>query len=200
MLETKIQYSDKDLKAVYDQLKHIPSGFPSAISRAANKTLTHVRSVIVKEAYARINSTRGGSRGGKKLTQKAIRSRVKIKRATRKDLSANLTLSGKGISLAYYNVKNKNNGIEYVSANKKYVFLESAFIPVLKSGYLGVFKRKGKSRLPIQEFYGDSIAELWNEAPSFAKDTLADASNNFRKNVDTQVALVIDKFKKKKGK
>ncbi len=57
--------------------------------------------------------------------------------------------------------KQTTQGVSYRGENSQRQFIPHAFIATLKSGHRGVFKRLGKSRLPICELQGVSIQKIF---------------------------------------
>ena len=195
MINTEIQLDKFTLKRAESALRGIPNALPKAVSRGINKTTAHARSVTVKEITKMINQ---GRKGKARLRQKDVRSRVWYKRATARDWTGIMTLLGRGLSLAVYGAVQTETGAEYTGADSGTVEIPHAFIPQLKSDYQGIFMRVGKSRLPLTEQYGHSLADMWNEAPALASSVMQDANKNLHKNIMTQVQLLVDKFNQKR--
>lgn len=107
-----------------------------------------------------------------------------IKRAKTSDLTAILQAKGRPISLVHFGAKwrrgrvtmtgkkstiakrghRKGQGGVTVSVRKgKQVRLPRAFMATTRNGYMGVFMRKGKARLPIRSMSSVTIATMFNQ-------------------------------------
>ena len=134
-----IYLDPREFASVQAALRERPEQAGRAMVRTINKTLTWVRSQL---------SRRVAKESG--LPVKPIRNRIRIKRASRRSVAGHAWLGINPIP-AIYAVRNPRPGPPYrglgVRAGK--TFFRSAFIyPVY--GVLNVFKRTGKSRLPVK--------------------------------------------------
>ncbi len=118
------------------------NALPDQVNRASmfaiNRTAEWLKSTAAMEISAE-----------KRVKLKVIRDRVKIIRANRKQLSASIdanmwALKGKDLG----NMSQSSLGATAGS----YTF-KGAFVATMKSGHKGVYRRKGKERLPIKEQY-----------------------------------------------
>lgn len=106
--------------------------------RALNKTALWLRTQSVKQ----ISSNR-------KLPQKLIRDRLRVLKASRNDLKALVIANVSGIKTTKVGVpKQTARGAKV----RNYEF-PGAFVATMPGGSTGIFKRKGKTRLPIRELY-----------------------------------------------
>lgn len=142
-------------------LKKVDNSLRKATARALNRTAASVLSRANKEVAKDLG-----------LKQKDSRSALRIAKATENAPRALVIATGKRIPLIAF-VKpsvpeqvvrqlrdlqsgRRGGGVTYVIGNVKKM-LPSSFIAQMRSGHLGVFKRRGKKSLPIDERFGPSI-------------------------------------------
>lgn len=108
------------------------------------------------------------------IKAKDLRDEIKISAANKQNRKFKLKVSHKAIGLIKYGAKQNNKGVRFTEKKGERKFYKSAFITGVrgtksKSTHTGVFKRVGKSRLPIKELYGPSAMQLMSskEAQQF---------------------------------
>jgi hypothetical protein len=139
MNDLLIFFDPRELSSVQTALRERPEQARKALVRSINKTLEFVRS----------RASRGIAREHG-FPLKAMKGRIRISKANSRKTSGHAWFGVKPIP-AIFAVKNKKPGPPWrglgVRAGK--TFFRSAFIyPVY--GVLNVFKRTGKSRLPVK--------------------------------------------------
>ena len=110
----------------------------TASVRALNKTALWLRT----QATRQISSE-------KRLPQKLIRERLRVLKASKRDLKARVLANFMGIKAAKVGTPRQTRRGAKV---KSYEF-QGAFVATMPGGHTGIFKRKGKTRLPIRELY-----------------------------------------------
>ena len=119
---------------------------PRAAALALNRTANTVRSAAVKSIAADIG-----------VKQKIVRKGLfKIKRATVSRLTAEIPATGKRIPVIDLSARQTGQGVTYQHGRQRETII-GAFIARMRSGHTGVFKRRGTTRLPIDERFGPSI-------------------------------------------
>lgn len=163
-----------------ENLERLGREFPKASARALNKTMTHVRAEMAKEARQRYKA--------KSSDVKASMGQSKL--ATAKHLSTYFRSKGKRIALTYFMTKStitrsleqagrkiKRRGIvafEVTRGAKRR--LPYAFVAQMKSGHVGVFTRtsgKMKSnpkKQAIEERTGPAVSQMLSGSFSRMKD------------------------------
>jgi hypothetical protein len=71
--------------------------------------------------------------------------------------------------------------------------LKHAFVAKMATGHVGVFSRRGKERLPIQEHYGPSVATVFEKTPGLEAEILQLAAEKFAQEAARQAAYLIQK-------
>lgn len=137
--------SNFSVNPAFDQIDKIVSSIkalPDQVNRASlfaiNRTAEWLKSSAAREISAE-----------KRVKLKVILDRIKILKANKKQLSANINanmwaLKGKDLG----NMTQSSFGATAGSH-----LFKRAFVANMKSGHRGVFRRKGKERLPIKEQY-----------------------------------------------
>ncbi len=141
----------------YDQLKAVLS--PTVFKKAATRSIN-------RAAKAGFNAGSKEIRKTYALKAKDIKKETKIKKASWSNLEAVVEIVSKDrISLKRFNPRQTKRGVSFrIRKDKKRGLIESAFIVDKLGG--NVFKRKGKSRLPIKAMKADiSAAELFDHDP-----------------------------------
>lgn len=93
----------------------------------------------------------------KRLKSRYITRAISLKRAkgsTIADMSWALDVSGEPVPLTAYPHRQTKRGVTVEVNRGKRTLVKGSFVATLKSGHEGVFRRKGKARLPIEELRG----------------------------------------------
>ena len=121
--------------------RKIPRAMRLATVSAINKAMGKARVAASKEVRQVYNIKAGD-----------IKKALNITRANSKKMYSNHIISGKRLLLSYFSPRQTKKGVTVrikKSSGRKVV--QGAFEATMKTGHKGVFKRKGKSRLPIRE-------------------------------------------------
>lgn len=144
----KLTLNTTQTKAAMRKLK---DKAPIAIARALNRARTAARTVQVREMSRDMG-----------ISQSAIKKEVRETNATPTKLFCRIEVTGARIPLYQFKARQTKRGVSYKlpgGAGK----IDSAFIATMRSGHMGVFKRKGARRLPIQELYGPSLPRVFEK-------------------------------------
>ena len=181
--DVQIKFDKRKLRQIERQLKGIPGAMPTVMSRGINRTAGPALTQIIREMAASLN-----------LKSKAIREKVDLKKATRSRWTATIKLSGRRIALKEFGARQTRRGVSYkIQKSGAKQQIESAFIATMSSGHTGVFKRKGKSRLPVQELRGPSLGRAFEGAESLVRRVTEDTRKNLAMQIDKQVKYILEK-------
>lgn len=136
-----------DIKSDLDRMvKNLSRDQKEKVPKALNSTINKVATTIRKEGVQELSKETG-------IKQKNIRQQVVIRKSNFNTLSATIKASGSHPNLIRFNAKQTKKGVSAAPWKKRRVF-PGSFI-----GNQGrtVFKRVGKSRLPIKPLFGPSI-------------------------------------------
>ena len=140
-----------------DQLKRIladvPKGTPKALAGAMNRSMLSARTVASKETRARYN-----------VKASDIKAATRIQKANYSTMQATLVFSEKARSLMKFDPSSKSPTqyptIVSVKVKKKRSSVKGGFIASGPKGGTTMFKREGKTRLPIAKLHGPSIPQM----------------------------------------
>lgn len=178
-----IQINRAQLASVNRVFTDIKNGAPRVMVRALNKTASKAKTESSREIRKIVT-----------LKAKTVNNAIKIQKANFKNLSAKLTISGRPLPLYAYGVRQTNSGVSVrVRKSKPIEKHKSAFIARMKSGHIGVFKRRGRSRIPIDEKAGPSIPAVFQ----FNNESLVTlhASDNLQTQLDREIAYMLSQIK-----
>jgi len=173
------------LRRARRELANIRNGLPRAISTAVRRTTDTARSRIVKAVAKDLNIKQRDlyKRGARKRPI-----RQKFERAGSLITGGVVEVTGRRIPLGRFAARQTKAGVSYkIDRGGSRKTITSGFIPRLDSGYQGVFKRKGKNRLPIVERFGPSVPHVAAKQPAVAGLMRFDATNLLDQNLGSQV-------------
>lgn len=126
---------------------------PKAAARAINKTMITLAAQVARDIKKDI---------GGQLAINEIKAGLSIVKANPKQLYAVLYAKGRRIPIIKLDASARQNqtGVSYKTSQGRQQ-IPHAFIATMKSGHKGVFKRKGRSRLSIQELHGPSLPKVF---------------------------------------
>lgn len=109
------------------------------------------------------------------------------------DLEWRMDVSGKAIPLVDYPHSQTRAGVMVAVNVGKRVLIRSAFEAKMKSGHDGIFARRGKSRLPIDELFSTRISDVFRDA-GMITSVVARALGAFDRTFDRVFPLELDKL------
>lgn len=178
-----IKINDREVRALERALKGMGRTLPRIMTRAINKAAAPARTEI--------------TRGLSKLTGMKIgrtKESVKIRKATFSNLRATISLSTGRIPLIDLRARETKRGVTYRSTKtggrEK---IPDAFLATVGAGHEGIFKRKGRPRLPVVELRGPSLALLYDDADDLQRSVWRKASDRLTKNIAAQVQLILNR-------
>lgn len=127
-----------------------PGPMKRAVARALRKAGSTALRDMRSEAVKRI-------RQRKRIAPKYISRALTLRRPKGSDIEAMrwaLLVSGEPVPLVAYPHRQVARGVSVEVNRGKRTLLDGAFVARMKSGKVGVFKRRGKERLPIDELRG----------------------------------------------
>ena len=119
--------------------------------RALNRTATTVRAQASRKIRERYNLKAG-----------VIKAQMKVLKATRSRLVAQIVAAGRRIPLIEFSARQTGKGVTARVTRARRLY-RGAFITTMRSGHTGVFLRLGPERLPIKQLVGISIPKAMAE-------------------------------------
>jgi len=179
----EVKFDKAKLKRIEKTLKGVPGAMPKVMTRGINRTATMSRTEIIRRISANVS-----------LKKKTIRDGLQLEKAHRNKWAAKITVISKRIPLMDFKARQGKRGVSYlISKNKGRQKIQDAFFAKLKSGHEGVFKRLGKSRLPICELFGPSLGQVFSDAGKISSEVQAKAGPLLEKNINDQVKMLLAK-------
>ena len=127
-----------------------PGSFKRAAVRALRKAGATALRDMRSDARKRISAR-------KRIGAKYISRAITLRRASGTDIAGMswaVNVSGEPVPLVAYPYRQTKQGVSVEVNRGKRMLLKGAFVATLKSGHVGIFRRKGKTRLPIEELRG----------------------------------------------
>ena len=178
----EIRFDDAKLKQLEKELKGIPRALPKVMSRSLNRTASSARTDITDSIYKKT-----------KIKKKYIRRGLKQIRATYRNWRSAVLGKYYAVPLISMWARQTKKGVTYRKIGaKNRILIRHAFIAKMQSGHKGVFKRRLKSRLPIDELYGPSLTHQWFESNRDKVKAIIDESRSkLAQSVHDQVQLIL---------
>lgn len=143
-----------DVQFSADAAEQAMAAYPGRVQRATvralNRALTSGRALL-----ASLVAKDMGLKVG------AAKEAIRVRKATPATMEISLKASLKRLPLTAFGARQTRAGVSYKSAASGRQTLPSGFLAAMPSGHVGVFTRRGKSRLPIQERFGPSIGHVF---------------------------------------
>ena len=133
-----------------------------------------------------------------KIKARDIRDSLRISRATPNKLQAMALGSGNRIPLVKFGARPAQPGgrrpAKGISVHvKSRKVLKGSFVARTGSGHVGVFTRKGKASLPIEQKFGPAVPEMIGN-PDVLERMTQGAKERFEKNLDHEINRSLEKL------
>lgn len=169
-------------------LRQVEHGFPKALVRALSKAggdaIRTLRTSSSKRVRERKRLKAGRVKRGLPLT---------FPRGTQHvdDLTWSMGVEGAPARLSSYPFRQTKRGVS-ISVNRgARRLVAGAFVATLKSGHVGIFKRRGPARLPIDELLTSRISDVFKDdgmIPALQRATQAKFAATFARVLPLEVA------------
>lgn len=153
MIQVKVEHSRELEKFFNSSVAEVRRNGHIILGRAINRAATAGRtraSVAIRRQYI--------------VKAADIKRKIKIRRATSNQLSAQIRASGPVTPLIQFDVSPKMPDIMRVRARVKKESrqkpIDDGFVTRAENGFVNVFTRVGSSRYPIKSLFGPSIAQM----------------------------------------
>jgi hypothetical protein len=198
----EIRFKRSDFAKAHIALAGVKNGVPRVMMRAINKTIAGVRTDAVKEISGEITAT-----------QKVIRGRFVIRKATMANQGGEVITTGRPLGLIHFKARQTKKGVSVqVKCKSKRTLLKHAFIAVTKGGAKNVFWRKWKEprttgrgiigaparlpecyRLPLERLTGPRVQDIFDDPPIMAA-VLKKAQERLDKNFTHETDYMLSKL------
>ncbi len=183
-----IAVNNSDMENAEQFIKAFGKTAERAVSRALNRAVAGVKTDTVKASREEYNV---------KATR--VRKSFKIKKAGNSVLEAAAVSSGSKIPLIHFGARpNKPRGRRPVAGATVQVKQQRKNIPhsfaaTMGTGHTGLYRRKGKGRLPIEELYGPAVPHMVDNDNVLA-EIKENAVGRFNKNLYHEVEFALQKM------
>ena len=182
----EIKFDERKLRRLEHTLRGIPRAMPRVMARSINKTAVSARASAARKISAVF-----------RMKISDIKKGIRLRKASSSRWMAELYFYGRRQPLLAFGARQTKKGVSYqigrTTGRKR---ADSAFIQTMpSSGHMGVFKRKGMERLPIQELFGVSVGHVFRTSGRMLEEAKAEASEKLHHNIDVQVSLLLNKGK-----
>ena len=136
-------------------LSNVPKGIERAMASAINRAAQSGRTEAVKKVRERYI-----------VKASTVREPLKIERASSSSPIATLRAVGSVIPLSKFKIRpskptpGKSTPVTATVIKGKGGIIPKAFVARMPAGHVGVYRRKGRPRLPIMELYGPSAPQM----------------------------------------
>lgn len=159
--------------------------FPGAIVRALNRAGVSTRTLMASRVADDM-----------KLRVGTVRDQLILDRASRGKPQVRISVSGKRIPLyafgarGPYPSRGRGRGVTARLPAPGRGRYPHAFIATMRSGHVGVFQRRGRDRLPIDELHGPSLPHVFAK---FSAEGLARGQESLLKNLQSELQFALSK-------
>ena len=186
-----ITFNKSQLARARRLLKSIPGGLNRAVPAAINKT-TRTAKVRTARAIGQVVNLKIN-----RIKRSIRTSRPASRGHWRRDVIVD---ESKRIPLAEFGARQNKKGVSYkIARNSPRTTIKydkktnPVFLKKLRTGHVGVFKRRTTSRLPIVELRGPSIAAAYETSRRQIRAVRIDTEKVFEKNLLSQVDRILKK-------
>jgi hypothetical protein len=190
MTTVNLQFNQGQIDAVYALLSDVKNGAERAISRSLNRTLDGAVTltaqritgkVTLKSAYVKDHIT--------KVKAKNYRLGAAMKMQSGKVPFAAFSTNP---APANFQVRDRGNGVSVkVWKDKSAVRFKHAFFAVMPNGYVGLFERRGRRRLPIDELMGPYLSSIYEKTPGLAYEVETTSAERLLRELQHEVDYIL---------
>lgn len=184
-MNVDIRVDTADINKQLRRLENIKNGVPKAMTRALNVAVRSMKTEAKRGIKAEYTVKR---------ISDATNSIV-VKRASYSNMSAAMISTNRPIALTKFRYKKNTNpgrkgGLTVFAQPKKSGGGYTGGFVASMGAHSGIFRRQGKSRLPIDQLFGPSGTEMLNN-PTIRENISTIAAIKFDKELDRQVDLLL---------
>lgn len=163
----------------------IPKAIARAVAKAGATALRDMRSEAVKRV-----------RRMKRLKVKRVRDALIMRKPRGANLAQGfqIDVEGKPVPLSAYPHRQTKKGVSVAVNVGKRSLVEKGFIARMRSGHEGIFKRRSRARLPIDEQLGSRPVDALLHAGE-ADGVLARGAKSFETTFERLLPIELDKVK-----
>lgn len=180
------QWDQRQLSVLRD--RGLERALTKAISWAGRDAIRAVRSAGSKGVRARKRMKAGRVNASLVLTFPRGAKHID-------DMAWRMDVSGKPIPLVDFPNRQTKKGVSVAVNRGRRVLVLSAFRATMKSGHVGIFKRRDKKRLPIDELFSTRVSDVFLDG-GFVPSLVERGQLVFGKTFDRVLPLELEKLKR----
>lgn len=185
-----IKVDQKKVDEIHALLDDIKSGAETAIRRALNATLDGAVALTAQRIA-----------GETTLKSGYIKGHITKVKAKNYKLGAAMRMESGKVPLAAFQttptaanfqLRDAGNGVSVkVWRNKGATRFRHAFFAVMPNGYVGIFERKGRARLPIEELMGPYLRSIYEKTPGLATEVETTSAERLQRELERQTDYLL---------
>ena len=187
MTKFSVEFEGNAIVEAQRLLGKIPGGMQTAVARAVNRALSGARTTVVKAVRERYT-----------VKSKDVRQSLRFKKATKNSLDGELISEGSQLELSHFKVKPRT---DTTGNRQRKVIAEiiKGSANEVKRGFIyntQVFRREGRSRLPINKQTGPAVPQMLgqDEVLNKAMETL---QKRFASRLQHETEALINKWSRR---
>lgn len=161
-------------------IKRVADRYPQAVRRALTRAGSSARVVMVREIAKDLGIKQGDVQPAVAQPQIVVQQDF---------VSARIVATGARIGLYKFRARQTKTGVTARLPGGAGMY-PGAFIATMASGHVGVFKRRGQTRLPIVELFGPSVPKVFEK---YIPMGLARGREQLAKNLVSEFRFVLGK-------
>lgn len=189
-----ISFDEAGAGRALERAEKLLYAFPGGVQRVAERSL--------KRAFSK-SRTAASREVGRQYLLKASdfdrynKTNGRIIRAGN-EISLEINYSGQHIPIIRFDARTSSSGAvrAHVKRDTSAKDFEHAFRMGLSSGHMGVFERRGRTRLPIDEIKGPSAPQMMNANPTLAPKIGEQLSKAFEERIEHEILAIMNGWAK----
>jgi len=191
MTTVNLQIDRSQIDAVHALLGDVRQGAERAISRALNRTLDGAVTLTAQGIT-------------KKVTLKSayVKDHIKKVKARNYQLGAAMKMQSGQVPLAAFSTnpapanfqaRDRGNGVSVkVWKDKSATRFKHAFFAVMPNGYIGLFERRDRRRLPLDELMGPYLSSIYTQTPGLSREVETKSADRLLRELQGEVKYLLD--------
>lgn len=185
-----IQLDKRQVDEIHALLGDINSGSERAIKTALNRTLDGAVTLTAQRISGKTT-----------LKSVYIKDHITKVRAKNYALGAAMRMESGRVPLAAFQtnptaansqVRDNGNGVSVkVWRDKGATRFKHAFFARMQNGYIGLFERRGRKRLPVEELMGPYLRSIYDNTPGLAHDVETTSAERLQRELEHQVDFLL---------
>lgn len=199
MADVEIKIDEKQLRNVERMLRGVPKEIPRVMSRAINKTAAPIRTQMARQITPKVNEEVAVAAARQKSSGRTVAGRVSAKTGKTRRFRFKVSTIKSNIRFARATFKKLRAliWIRQPKGQEARATSETPFIQKMPGGHISIFRRLGKTRMPIADQLRNLMKKYFT---GIAGSIRQQAQQRLLKNINDQMKLALNKWKGKARK